>query len=96
MLGDGEAFFDFGFANVAVVGGAAVEVFVALHGVLLSAEPAVETLLFAIALPHSQQGGELVDGGDAAYDVEHFVVGFVRDAESFGLLVVNLLLGHRR
>lgn len=58
-----------------MVCGACVEVFVALDGVVLSAEPTVEALLAAVAFPHGEESGEFFEGGDATYDVEDFVVG---------------------
>ena len=61
---------------------AVVEVFVALHEVVLSFEPAVEALLAAVGLPHGEEGAEFLHGGHAAHDVLHLLEGGLADAHS--------------
>ena len=57
-----------------MVGRSLIEIFVALHHMMLSAEPSIEALLASVALPHSQEGGKLVNGGLMPNDIQHLIV----------------------
>ena len=87
-------FFDLGLTDGAVVGATVIEVIVALDDMVLPTQPSIEALLLAVGLPHGEEGGEFVDGGLAADDVEHFVESLARDAHGFDLFKIYSLLTH--